>query len=222
MAEILIGSLTFPRKADAVNYIREVRLRSRAAGPGVEDDEFLRDLVALHPDATDKVGSGIERFEVRRNGNNEGFWIIRADGSATDFSFVKCLYGTSQEAKVQSAMRDAIVDQRLAAREAAFLISETLICPVTGVPITRANCHMDHDAPTFLELADSFAVENGGYSTIKTISLDGALGRRFTDEDTMRKWQIFHAKRAHLRAVSKMANLSVLRRGVRRKKRKSN
>jgi hypothetical protein len=216
MAEFLIGDQVYRRKSDALDAIREVRDRVKAAGqPSLEEDEFLRDLVALHPDAQRKVGSGIDRFEVRRNlGNTDGFWIIRTDGTETDFSFVQCLYGASQEAKVRSAMRHAVIDQMQTARDNAFWSSSTLTCPITNVEITRETCHMDHDDPTFIEIADAFAGRHGGYEAIKTVAADGDIGRRFVDESLDEAWRAYHVEKAKLRAVSKKANLSVLRRGV--------
>jgi hypothetical protein len=79
---------------DVSAAIREVRDRYEAGTATAEDDEFLRNLVAEHPEAEAKIGCEIDRFETRRNLNNIGFWIIRTDGkSTTDFSFGKCLSG---------------------------------------------------------------------------------------------------------------------------------
>jgi hypothetical protein len=149
--------------------------------------------------------------------NNDGFWIVRTDGSETDFSFKSCFYDASHEAKVQGAMRYAILDQKLAARDLAFGRQETLICPVTGEPIRASDCHMDHDSPTFLEIADAFAEQAGGYDTVAKTSDDGDIGRRFTDPAVAARWEKFHRERARLRPVSQHANLSVLRRGMRKK-----
>lgn len=218
MAELLIGERTYRTKESAKAAIYEVRNRVKARGrPTPEDDEFLRDLVTLHPDAEAKVGCGIDHFEVRQNFNYDGFWILRTDGSETDFSFMKCLYGASQEAKVRSAMRYAVVDQKLAARDLAFAGAEILTCPVTGEPIRVSDCHIDHDSPTFVQIADAFAEQAGGYASIETISVDGNIGRRFVDSALSSRWEAFHQERANLRAVSVRANLSVLRRGVQKR-----
>jgi len=218
--EIIIGGRAFRTKKEALATIYEVRERTKVAGRALGgDDEFLRDLLALHPQAETKVGNGVDHFDVRRNINNDGFWIVRSDGSETDFSFMQCLYGTSQSAKVQSAMRYAVLDQKLAARDRAFGDAETLICPVTGEVIGRQGCHMDHDEPTFIEIADAFARSVGGYDKIETVSDDGGIGRRFVDEAIAERWRTFHRERARLRAVSIRANLSVLRRSVPRTQR---
>jgi hypothetical protein len=227
MAIFFIGDRVYQKKGDALGATREVRERVAAslAQGGVvdlEDDDFLRDLVALHPDAENKVGCGIARFEVRQNlGNTDGFWIIRTDGSETDFSFMKCLYGASHEADVRSAMRYAIMEQMQAARDREFGSALSLVCPVTSAKITRETAHIDHESPTFVEIADEFAEQQGGYERIETASTDGAIGRRLVSDDLLAEWKAFHAGRARLRAVSKAANLSILRRGVARRQKKS-
>ena len=217
---VLIGDRVYSKKEAALAAIREVRDRILETGSvSQEDDEFLRDLVAMHPDAEDKVGAGIVRFEVRHNlGNTYGFWIIRTDGSETDFSFMKSLYGATHEADVRSAMRYAVIDQMEAARDLAFSTASSLLCPITGEAITRESCHVDHATPTFIEIADEFAEQHGGYEAITTVPSDGNIGRRFESNEVQEAWRAFHAGRAELRVVSKTANLSILRRGVARRR----
>ena len=216
MAEFLIGDRSFRRKADAEDFIRIVRDRIRDTTIVTEeDDDFLRDLLALHPDAEAKVGAGVKTFTVRQNyGNTEGFWILRTDGSNTDFSFKKCLFGASQEAKVRSAMRHAVIGQIQEARDDAFGLAVSILCPITNVEINRASCHIDHYEPSFLQLANEFAAESGGYDAILTEAADRNIGRRFVDADLQNRWCDYHRGRARLRAVSKAANLSILRRTV--------
>jgi hypothetical protein len=73
-------------------------------------------------------------------------------------------------------MRYVILDQKYGARDAAFAGALTLVCPVTGEDIRAEDCYMDHDARTFVELADAFAAEIGSYDSIATTSVDGDIG----------------------------------------------
>jgi len=218
VVDFMIGDRIYRRKTDALSAIQEVRDRVNSNGVVTpEDDEFLRDLIALHPDADAKVAVGIERFEVRRNlGNTDGFWIIRTDATETDFSFIRCLFGASQEMKVRSAMRHAVIDQVQAARDRAFQDSPKLECPVSGDSINAETCHMDHENPSFVGLADRFAASRGGYDSIGTVAMDGQIGRRFVDPSLEADWQAYHRANASLRPVSRRANLSILRRGIKR------
>lgn len=218
--QILIGERIYAAKKDALTAVREVRDRVRDTGRvTAEDDDFIRDLLAMHPRVAVKVGSGVERFEVRDNAGTNGFWIIRTDGSATDFSFMQCLNGATHQDLVRSAMRRAVIDQMQDARDREFSTTNVRYCAVTGDQITADNCHMDHEAPTFVEIADAFASAEGGYGTIAVTSDDGLIGHRFVNVDVSARWERWHRDRASIRAVSKKANLSVLRRGIPRRPR---
>ncbi|MER9644734.1 DCL family protein [Mesorhizobium sp. M0239] len=58
------------------------------------DAPELRALLRRHDEEREKVGSGIDHFEVGDAPDDFGgrcFWIIRTDGSRIDFSFKHCL-----------------------------------------------------------------------------------------------------------------------------------
>src|SRR5579884_475792 len=140
MREVVIGARVFALKTDALAEIYAVRDRYVNGTATAADDELLRDFVALHTDAQGKVGAGIERFAARTNANNLGFWIIRIDGSSTDFSFLKCVNGCGIEDLARSAMRNAARDQLAPVRDAA--IATGACCPILGEPLTSENCHI--------------------------------------------------------------------------------
>jgi hypothetical protein len=216
MRAIVIGARVFPSKKEAQEAIYDVRSRYAAGITMPEDDEFLRDLVAIHPDAEVKIGVGIDRFETRQNLGNIGFWIVRTDGTETDFSFLKCLCGSAAQDLVRSAMRSAVRGQLAEVRSAALGAGKC--CPISGELLTTENCHVDHAEPLFIEIADAFASSEGGYEAIATRALDGEFGRRFLDNTQEQRWIVFHRSLAQLRAVSKRTNLSTLRRGVPRRR----
>lgn len=56
-----------------------------------EDAEVLTQLVNMHPEATDKIGAGIDSFSVRSaDYGTRCFWINRVDGTTEKFSFRVC------------------------------------------------------------------------------------------------------------------------------------
>jgi hypothetical protein len=58
------------------------------------DAEVLQAALALHPDASAKVGSGITHFSVRSaDFGTKCFWVNRTDGSSEKFSYRSCIYG---------------------------------------------------------------------------------------------------------------------------------
>jgi hypothetical protein len=199
--------------------IHAVRDRYINGKSTVEDENFLRDLVSIHPCAEEKIGPGIKRFSARRNMNNVGFWIERVDGSETDFSFIACVDGDTLERTILLTMRKAIKHQVLPFREAA--IAEGSACPVTGEHLTSENCQVDHENPTFIEIARDFISSEGGCECITTVSKEGQYGKDFADEEQKARWLEHHQASANLRAVSKKANLSTLRQGIPRRKRKN-
>ena len=98
---VIIASLTFPTKRAAKDFFREIRDRYKD-GERIarEDDGYLRDLVAVHPEAGLKIGCGISHFTVETDsefGTTRHFVIHRTDGSSTDVSFLSsidaCLSG---------------------------------------------------------------------------------------------------------------------------------
>jgi hypothetical protein len=156
MTEVVIGSQVFLTKKAALSKTHEVRERFIKKAWTSEDEQFLRDLVELHPNKSEKIGVGIDRFEVRLILGQYGFWIKRVDGSYMDFSFYSCLnMKTKEKDKVINAMRKAISNQTFPIRENA--INMKLRCPISGEVLTSVNCHVDHEFPKFIEIANSFA-----------------------------------------------------------------
>jgi hypothetical protein len=66
---MLVGSRSFALKKDAEDACHEILYRyrqgTRIADPG--DEQFLLDLLELHPRRGEKFGCGIAYFEVRAN-----------------------------------------------------------------------------------------------------------------------------------------------------------
>lgn len=88
-----IGPLHFDRKGDAVKFLQEI-LYTYEIGDRVtaEHAKVLTDLVAMHPEAHDKIGVGIKDFSVRSGDfGTQCFWVNRVDGTSDKFSFRACL-----------------------------------------------------------------------------------------------------------------------------------
>jgi hypothetical protein len=90
-----IGRHHFGKKGDAEAFLRAI-LHKYDIGDkvGADDEEVLRAALALHPDATAKVGVGVTHFSVRSaDFGTKCFWVNRVDGSSEKFSFRACLNG---------------------------------------------------------------------------------------------------------------------------------
>jgi hypothetical protein len=95
-----IGGLTFRTQAEIIAHCRSII----GQGDGRVPDEhaaFLFGLLDRHPGAAEKIGVGVDHFEIARGAKQvgagwiatRGFYVVRVDGSRDDFSFMKCVRG---------------------------------------------------------------------------------------------------------------------------------
>jgi hypothetical protein len=92
---LTLGPHYFSKKGDAAEFLKSM-LHKYDLGDKVsaKDAEVLLAALALHPDATVKVGSGISHFSVRSaDFGTKCFWVNRVDGSSEKFSYKSCVYG---------------------------------------------------------------------------------------------------------------------------------
>lgn len=184
------------------------------------DLQFVRRLIANHPRANEKIGCGICRIEIRRNsqyGANKqsvGFWIVRNDGTETDFSYKKCV--TPEKSASRSfiaACRGEVRDHIEDFRNRFFRTATSPTCCITGVPITPKDSHVDHSPPYTFERIVSAFVE------LNNIDLDDeSLCKKGDGQDTAElscqilrdRWVVFHNSYASLRVISTHANTSIV------------
>lgn len=176
-----------------------------------DDAEFLLWLLDRHPRAAEKIGRGVAGFTVQSaEMGTRCFVVHRVDGSSTDFSFYSCITAPDGTALVRRAMRRAIADQVTEFKQASAARGP-LVCAVTGQVLSWDNAHVDHAPPVFVALADDWAARVGGYPAIRlTPAVDNQMGRTLMPGDAD-AWAEFHHETAHLRIVSRLANLSLLR-----------
>jgi len=170
---------------------------------------FLHDLIRRHPEYALKASSGIARFEIRPNPRFPGntFWIIRIDGSETDFSFLRCIKGIplTHRERVIAAMRGHVLAQILDYKK-ENLAADTK-CALTGAPLADEDGHVDHVVP-FIDMVHAF-LENVPIETIELMPPgDGKFGEQFADFRLIAQWQEFHRKRAQLQLCTAQANMS--------------
>lgn len=186
------------------------------------DLEFMTDLLSNHPQADIKIGSGVAGMQVRQNPvytQTQGFWIIRTDGTDTDFSYIECLTPTPKPKKVLRALRVAVEPDTQAFKQRFFDQHNGIApCPITCETMTYTNCHVDHAPPnTFDVLAQRFLEEEGiDPNDVELLDeyADNRLQDELADQDLKRKWIDYHGEHAQLRVISRRANLSDVRRGL--------
>jgi hypothetical protein len=175
------------------------------------DFEFVFDLLQRHPSLPIKLGCGVAQFTIRLVPpwfRNRAFYIIRNDGSVTDFSFTECLSPRSHAVRFQNACRTAIADQIVAFVERSFADVESIACAITGALVTRDNYHVDHEPP-FRDLVQEFiTIEK---IALKEVRIDGEADNEtrdyFGDALLAARFAAFHRTNAKLRLVTPDANL---------------
>lgn len=177
------------------------------------DAALMHDLLLRHPSADVKVGCGVKAIWILRNrafGN--GFYIERIDGSFVDFSYKQCVRPFTHATKAKFAFRRAIEEQVLEVKQAAFYVSDTLICPVSGDAITWETAHVDHEPPlTFAALLEAYCGERLlDLDTIDLIEPASGIGKHLPPA-LVHDWASWHRMYARLRVISAEANIKLVR-----------
>lgn len=212
--KIVIGSLHFASKTAAKNFVRSI-VESYLDHEKISDahDAFLRDLIQLHPDASEKIGPGIDHFTIKRDdktGKTRHFLIARIDGSDADFSWHCCIDGRDWRREIIQTLRDAVADQVIAFRNRKFDLGDVR-CAVGGEPLSMETADIDHSPPlTFMRLVEEWLSLRG--IRLEDIRLgpsrDLQVVYEFADQEVGNSWRAFHYDKAVLRIVSKTVNRS--------------
>jgi len=180
-----------------------------------QDFLFVHGLLERHPRAEKKIGVGVKRLWVGTVlFGAPGFYLMRMDGSTTEFSYKKCVSpNTAPYRDLIRAFRDSVDDKVEEARRNALVNDASAICPFTHEDMRLpGNCHIDHAPPwTFRAIVSHFMRQ--GKLTVDDIHLhghgDGEMIRHLSLEMN-REWRFFHSERAVLRAVSRRANCEII------------
>lgn len=164
-----------------------------------------------------KVGVGIDYFERRLNRgegySSPGFWVIRVDGTETDFSCPKAVKGVPATIleRYYDACRAAIGADLAAAKQRQFdHFSDPdgkIICDVSGVPVTLSQAQLRHARPYFGKIVGDFRELKGwskdDLATRLTTSADAQISPTFLEKEDAEAFRFFHHAKAVLHIVSK-------------------
>jgi hypothetical protein len=220
---VKVGNTVFPSKKDADTAIGKILWSYK---PGMlggrrvneEHQAILRDLIHLHPEAAEKIGAGIDHFEVRPNAEGDragqGFWIVRTDGSGCFFSYRKCIDGKSSPpaAKFRVACRQAILSHITEEKNRFFAEAESPTCAITGQPITYETADVDHAPPyTFARIVAGFIALHDINADDTALVDDSNVAMPTLADPVMRdRFVQFHNNHAKLRVISIRANQRIV------------
>lgn len=218
MAKYTIAGRGFKTKKAITNHVRSILYGASLGVPlGIEEFEFMRDLLNWHTTASEKVGCGVASIhvQVEQTFNTRCFYLTRIDGTSTDFSFRECLRNSTPMKNFKKACRTAIWPDIKRFRFSFFESTDKPVCPYTGERLTIRTCHVDHAPPfTFDRIVSDFITSHAlDINTVKLIgpSDDNKTENVIEDEELKSAFIAYHNKHANLRVVSKRANLSDIR-----------
>lgn len=215
-------------KSAQLEAVRAI-LYAYTAGSEVSDPDHVEHMLQVftrHPEWAIKRGSGVSRILVDRSGyGGTCFFLMRIDGSVTDISFTQCINGKSSKlADVRAACRSAIRPEITAYRIQSVIYGET-VCPISGEVLTKENTHIDHYDQPFQAVFDGWLAKceqewkidvEAIFQHLNATSTDMETRLYFTDtifaQALASSFITYHNANTHLRAVSKLANLSTLKR----------
>jgi hypothetical protein len=169
-----------------------------------------------------KIGAGIDHFERRLNWveghSTPGFWVVRVDGTATDFSYISAVKGEPRSllADFNDACREAVREDLLDAKTEHFRqhadAGGRVKCELSGELITKDEAHIDHAYPGFGHLAHSFRAARGWMPDIPlgivSEPADGQIHATFVDPTVKDAFRAFHHAAAKTRIVKGRENLA--------------
>jgi hypothetical protein len=189
MAKYSLGDVTFKTKAEARAHISAL-LKSYEFGERVKEHDLISALLERHPEVDSKRGAGVDYFYVDRDPwGGKCFYIMRIDGTYTDFGTKHCFDGESRT-KYTSAFRRVIFPQILEFKKGR-------------------EGDVDHDPP-FIHLLEDWAKENGvelGNHLLRP-SRDNKFCEELLDEGLGKSFAEYHKQFAKLFVISAEENRS--------------
>jgi hypothetical protein len=210
VAEFWIGQRQYRTKGAATEAVREILSRYNVGETidGEEDHLLLLDLLDMHHEADEKMGSGVEAFAIAppQRGPYPGFEVRRTDGSRIDFSYKTCLTAPTVRQQVMNVMRDEVKGQINAYFEARKAAG-SLVSDRSGQQLDSADSAVSYfRGPAFVDIAEEFAGVVGGWDDIAmTPSTEPGLGR-IADRALAERWREHHRGRAVLGLLSRQEN----------------
>jgi len=217
---IEIGTRVFKTKAELKELAKSI-LNKYGIGQTLDESDFgfVLELAKRHPEYNSRlVGSGIEKITVRLAPpwKTRCFYIIRRDGSSTDFSYDHCINNdTANEPSkmfrqaARRAIKDQVVKYVSNYRKQTQDKDGNIICEATGVKLKMYEEEVDHVSPlTFDEIVNNFVglkridLSKVGYTGLG----DNEVEKHFADENLRNEFAEYHKSVARLQVVSRTHN----------------
>lgn len=216
MATYLVSGIIFTSKEALEGAVQHI-LHNTIGRLDPDDEQFIYDLLQMHPRADAKIGAGVREIQIRRGWRGGPmFIVVRRDGTETDFSYKKCIRPVTHATMVKAAFREAIAYQVSSIKTAHFKARADrdgrVACPITHELIAWQEAHVDHIPPdTFQSLLGRFLIDRD--LALDNIALiPGYRGEGYQlPPDIAAEWTVWHQQHARLRVISAFANIHLVK-----------
>lgn len=188
-----IAGLDFKSKEAARGVAKEILSRYRAGDRVTgSDGRFMIEFLKTHSTAGQKIGAGIAYIYVANNDMpwpSKGFYVMRVDGTFTDFSYRECLKDAPDGDIVHftEACRMAVTDQAMEVLKSSNI----------------QGAHIHHDGKQFAEIVQDFIDEYRiQLNKVSMTQGDNVTMHKFLDKNIIALFQSYHRQKAHLVAIT--------------------
>jgi len=216
MKELITKENKKVTQKDIINQFQNI-LNKYNFGDLINEDDFkiTMELFLRHPNWKIKKGCGIKYIKVDNIFGYKVFTLHRIDGSTTDISFYVTARGkpTTTIQRIKNACRYSIRETIRDFRKTINFGKDR--CEITNeILYNDTNTHIDHYDLTFNDMFNLW-INNKDIAVLETKLNDGTIDNVvndfFLDDVLVSEFISFHNNNTKLRAVKKIANLSLLR-----------
>ncbi|RWX51540.1 hypothetical protein VU01_11194 [Candidatus Electrothrix marina] len=197
---IILPSKTFLTQGEATKFFKDMLNRYRDEEKiNNEDGKLLFELLQRHPE--DKIKDKVAYFFRRHSPDQPTscFHIMRTSGEPTDFSYPKCIKGTSPtiEEYFYKACRVAVSHYLIIKKNELFDIGNVFCCQ-TREEVTKETSEYRHTNPPFKKIIEEFIAINNISISCEMFFADADMqySVRFTDDKLSKKFISFHQEKA--------------------------
>ncbi len=214
----IINGREFERQSDIVDHIRSIANKYEVGTAFAQEDFlFMLEVLSRHPRSESKIGIGVASMHIKVDrafgGHNRQFWLVRTDGTETDFSWQKCLRlkPVTDKAKVMEAFRAVVASIVAQYKRTYFSVNGDgngrIRCQKSGEMIAFDEAQVDHVVP-FQILVEQWMESKGlTYAEIELVGKgDGQYVKVFRDTWLAAEWQKWHTTHAKLRIIKRSEN----------------
>lgn len=214
---IEVAGKQFKTKTTLTNYCKFV-LNNAELGLPLTGDWFdvIDGILRMHESYSEKTKGPGYSIGVRKcpiNPRNRQFFILRADGTDTDFSYMKAITPKKKSSYVKETLRAAIKDQVMEWKDNYFRENADrlgyVICPETKLKVKKKNSHIDHYPKQFDEIVKEW-IDMYKLNSEEIVLLsngDNSTAWDMEDKSLLESFIRYHKEQATYRIVLDKVNL---------------